>query len=95
MSKQYFVYILASKKDGVLYTGFTSSIKKRIWEHRSSIVDSFSKKYFVKKLVYYEVYESPEEAILREKRIKKWNRSWKVKLIEKENVQWKDLYESL
>jgi len=94
--KQYYVYILASKEDGVLYTGITSDLIKRIYEHKNGVLeDSFTKKYFVKNLVFFEIYNDVEEAILREKRIKKWNRDWKINLIEKENPNWEDLYEKI
>ncbi len=93
---QYYVYILASKKDGVLYIGVTSDLIKRIYEHKNGLIkDSFSDKYFVKKLVYYEIHNDIEQAILREKRIKKWNREWKVNLIQKDNPNWEDLYEKI
>lgn len=93
--KQYYVYVLASKKDGVLYIGVTSNLIKRVWEHKEGVFEGFTEKYWVKKLVYYEIYDDPENAIMREKQIKKWNRSWKVELIEKENPNWNDLYEEI
>jgi putative endonuclease len=89
--KSFFVYIMASKKDGVLYIGFTSDLRKRVWEHRNSVVDGFTKKYFVHRLVYYEQTENVRSAIEREKRLKKWNRSWKIRLIEEKNPEWVDL----
>jgi len=95
MHKRYFVYILASKRNGTLYTGVTSDLVRRVWEHKQGLTEGFTKKYGVKKLVFYEVYENPEAAITREKRIKKWNREWKINLIEKNNSDWKDLYEDL
>lgn len=95
LDKQYFVYILASKKNGTLYIGTTSDLAKRVWEHKNSIVESFTKKYNVKQLVYYEVFDAPEESIRREKNLKKWKRAWKVKLIEYSNPIWNDLYEDL
>jgi putative endonuclease len=90
--KQYYVYILASSKYGTLYTGVTSDLVKRVYEHKNKIVDGFSKQYNVDRLVYYEVHNDVREAITREKRIKKWNRDWKVRLIEEKNLDWMDLY---
>jgi len=93
--KQYYIYILASKRNGTLYTGFTSDLIKRIWQHKNGLLEGFSKRYGTKFLVYFEAYNDVEEAIYREKRIKKWNREWKIKLIEKANPNWKDLYQNL
>jgi putative endonuclease len=93
--KQYFVYILASKKNGVLYIGMTSNIKKRIWEHKNNAVEGFTKKYFVHKLVFVEQTTDVNSALLREKQLKKWKREWKINLIEKNNPYWKDLYETM
>ena len=90
-----YVYILASQKNGTLYTGVTSDLIKRIYEHKEEIYGGFTAKYNVKLLVYYEVHEDISEAIMREKRIKKWRRAWKLELIEKENPDWEDLYEHL
>jgi len=90
--KTYCVYILSSKKDGTLYIGVTSNLKKRIWEHKEKIVEGFTKKYNIDKLVYFEQTENVNSAILREKRLKKWNRAWKIRLIEEKNPQWNDLY---
>ena len=92
MNKQFFVYILASKRNGTLYTGITSDLVKRVWQHKNNSVEGFTKKYNVKILVYYETYNDAESAITREKRIKKWRRAWKLKLIEEKNPHWKDLY---
>lgn len=92
LKKQYYVYILASKKYGTLYTGVTSNLIKRIWEHKQGLVEGFTKQYKVHKLVYYEIHQDVIEAILREKRIKKWRRDGKIKLIEARNHQWVDLY---
>ncbi|HHO58380.1 MAG TPA: GIY-YIG nuclease family protein [Oceanithermus profundus] len=89
------VYILASKKDGVLYIGVTSELKRRVWEHREGIGSVFTRKYHVHKLVYFERHPSMESAIVREKRLKKWDRAWKVRLIEATNPDWKDLYDML
>jgi len=90
--KQFCVYILASHKNGVLYTGVTSDLTKRTWQHREGIVEGFSKKYHVKRLVYYELHASAEAAIIREKQIKRWKRLWKLELIEKMNPHWQDLW---
>ena len=95
MSKNFYVYILASKKDGVLYIGMTNDLQRRIYEHKKNKVDGFTKKYFVHRLVYFECFKDPYNAILREKRLKKWKRQWKIELIEKENPEWKDLYSEL
>ncbi len=89
------VYILASKKDGVLYIGVTPELKRRVWEHREGIGSVFTRKYHVHKLVYFERHPSMESAIVREKRLKKWDRAWKVRLIEATNPDWKDLYDML
>ncbi len=92
---QYYVYLLASGKYGTLYTGVTSDLIKRVYEHKESLVDGFTKKYKVHQLVYYEAHGDVHEAILREKQIKKWNRDWKINLIEKDNPHWLDLYDGL
>ncbi len=92
---QYYVYLLASKKYGALYTGVTNDLIKRVYEHKESLVDGFTKKYKVHQLVYYEIHDDVHEAILREKQIKKWNRDWKINLIEKDNPHWIDLYNEL
>ena len=89
--KQYYVYILAKKKNGTLYTGVTSDLKKRLWEHNNAVVEGFTKKYQVHRLVYYEVTDSIESAISREKTLKRWKRKWKIELIEAANPTWKDL----
>ncbi len=93
--KQFYVYILASKKYGTLYIGVTSLLPKRIWQHKVGAFQGFTKKYGVHILVYYEVYEDAENAIKREKRLKKYRREAKIKLIEKNNPEWNDLYETL
>ena len=90
-----YVYILASKKNGTLYVGVTSNIVKRIHEHKTNVVAGFTQKYKVHDLVYFEETQDVISAITREKQIKKWNRRWKLALIEKENPEWQDLYESL
>lgn len=90
-----FVYILASERNGTLYVGVTTNLPKRVYEHRTSVVDGFTAKYNLKMLVYYEVHDSIEGAILREKMLKKWRRSWKLQLIEDHNPQWRDLYDDI
>jgi putative endonuclease len=89
------VYILASKPYGTLYTGVTSDLARRIWEHREGLVRGFTLRYGVKTLVYYEYFGLIGEAIQREKRIKEWRRVWKIELIESMNPEWRDLYEDL
>jgi putative endonuclease len=91
MAKQPAVYILASKRNGTLYIGVTSDLQKRVWEHKSDLVEGFSKRYAVHSLVYYELHEDMFSAITREKKMKKW----KVELIEKQNPGWKDLWEEI
>ena len=90
--KSYSVYILASKRNGTLYIGVTSDLVKRVCEHKDGLIEGFTKEYGVTLLVHFEVFEDVNEAILREKRLKKWNRDWKIRLIEETNPQWKDLY---
>lgn len=92
---QYYLYILASIKNGTLYVGMTNNLLKRIYEHKNDLVDGFTKKYGVHKLVYYEETDDVRIAIQREKQIKKWKREWKINLIEKNNPEWKDLYYDL
>ncbi len=92
MDKQFCVYILASDRNGTIYVGVTSNLPKRIWEHKEGLVPGFTKEYGVHKLVWYEQHDSAENAITREKRIKKWNREWKIRLIEEVNPYWNDLY---
>ena len=86
------VYILASRRHGTLYVGVTSDLVKRVWEHRNNVVEGFTQKYGVHDLVYFEMHADMEQAIQREKRIKKWNRTWKIELIEQENPEWHDLW---
>jgi len=93
--KQPAVYILASKPNGTLYIGVSSDLLKRVWEHREDFVEGFTKRYAVHRLVYYEIHEEMVSAIEREKQLKKWNRAWKIDLIQKMNPKWEDLYESL
>jgi len=89
------VYIMSNKKEGTLYIGVTSNLVKRVYEHKNSFVEGFTSKYYLKKLVYFELHETMEEAIKREKQLKKWNRQWKIELIEDKNSNWNDLYSSI
>lgn len=86
-----YVYILTSKRNGTLYTGVTRDISRRMYEHKNDLIKGFCKKYAVHQLVYLEKFDRLDEAILREKQIKEWRRSWKIELIEKSNPDWKDL----
>ena len=95
MSEQYYVYILASRRNGTLYTGFTHNLIGRTWSHKNNLVQGFTNKYQVHILVYYEVFEDREAALKREKQLKKWQRKWKLELIEKDNPNWKDLYKEI
>ncbi len=95
MEKSFYVYILASRRNGTLYIGVTSDLLKRVWEHKKKLVEGFTERYSVDKLVYYEQFQDAESALRREKRMKKYNRKWKIDLIEKSNPDWKDLYEEL
>jgi putative endonuclease len=95
MAKQFYVYILAKDRNSTFYVGITSNLIKRTWEHKDAVADGFTKRYGINKLVYYEVYTDPENAIKREKRLKKWNRPWKMRVIEEMNPDWKDLYEEI
>lgn len=90
-----YVYILASGRNGTLYIGVTSDLKRRVWEHKHDLVKGFSKEYGVHDLVYFEQYEDIEQAILREKQMKTWKRFWKIRLINKDNPDWKDLYNAI
>jgi putative endonuclease len=92
MEKTYWVYILASTLGGILYIGVTNDLVRRIYEHRMDLADGFTKKYVIHRLVYFEPYNDVELAIKREKRLKKWNRAWKIRLIEAANPNWDDLY---
>jgi putative endonuclease len=91
----YSIYILASKRNGTLYTGFTGDLVKRVFEHKNNLVEGFTKKYNVHMLVYYETGGDYEGALQREKQIKEWKRKWKIELIEKNNPEWRDLYEEI
>ena len=95
MDKQPSVYLLANKRNGTLYAGVTSNLVKRIWEHKSHLVEGFTKKYNVTLLVWYELHDSMESAIHKEKMIKNWKRDWKIKEIEQSNSEWNDLYNDI
>jgi putative endonuclease len=95
MDKQPTVYLMASQRNGTLYVGVTSELKKRVWQHRNDSHDGFTKNYGVRELVYYELHGDMESAITREKKIKKWHRAWKIKLIEEMNPDWNDLWTSI
>ena len=95
MEYQPCVYMLASRRNGTLYIGVTSNLVKRIWEHKTNAVEGFSNKYGIHLLVWYEVHEDIESAIQWEKRLKKWERKWKINLIESLNPEWTDLYETI
>ncbi len=92
MEKQPAVYLLASRRNGTLYIGVTSNLVKRIWEHRNNVVEGFTKSHGVHTLVYYEQHATMEAAITREKQLKKWNRAWKLRLVEERNPDWRDLW---
>jgi putative endonuclease len=91
----FYVYLLASRKEGTLYLGVTKDLVRRTYEHREKLLPGFSSRYDVRRLVWFEVYDDPTNAIAREKQIKKWRRAWKVDLIERENPNWKDLYHEI
>jgi putative endonuclease len=91
----YYVYILASRRDGAIYLGVTNDLIRRIYEHRVKAVRSFTSKYNISRLVWFEIYDDPISAISREKELKKWKRAWKVQLIEAKNPLWEDLYDEI
>ena len=91
--KRYFIYILASQRNGTLYIGVTNDITRRVYEHKNNLIEGFTKKYKVHLLVYFEEFQNVEAAITREKQLKRWKRSWKLRLIETENPEWNDLYQ--
>ena len=95
MQKLFYLYILTSKRNGTLYTGVTSNLVQRVWQHKNKLGEGFTKKYNVDKLVYYEVHESAESAITREKQVKAWKREWKLRLIGENNPDWVDLYNEI
>jgi putative endonuclease len=91
----FFVYILASKRNGTLYVGMTDDLVKRVWQHRNDVIPGFTKRHGVKTLVWHETHESRESAFARERQLKKWNRAWKLELIESINPSWRDLADEL
>jgi len=93
--KSYYVYILANKRNGTLYTGVTGNLIRRVYEHKNDLVEGFTSKYGIHMLVYYESCDSTEAAIQREKNLKFWHRKWKIRLIEEMNPDWKDLYDEI
>ncbi|MCX6713747.1 MAG: GIY-YIG nuclease family protein [Candidatus Vogelbacteria bacterium] len=93
--KIYYIYILASRRNGTLYIGVTNNLVRRVCEHKDKITEGFTKKYSVNKLVYYEEYDDVNNALDREKCLKKWNRKWKLNLIEQDNPEWLDLYDEI
>lgn len=93
--KQPCVYMLASKQNGTLYVGVTSNLLQRVWQHKNDVVTGFTKRYRVHSLVWYEVHETMEGAITREKAVKRWKRDWKIELIQRSNPSWRDLYDDL
>jgi putative endonuclease len=95
MDRQYCVYILASGTYGTLYIGVTNDLVRRVWEHKNDVVKGFSNEHATHRLVWYEVHETPYDAITREKQLKKWNRDWKVNLIQAMNPDWRDLYDAI
>jgi putative endonuclease len=95
VNKQPAVYILANKRNGTLYIGVTSNLVKRVWEHKNDVIEGFTRRYNIHLLVWYELYNDMESAIMREKRIKEWKRKWKLELIESSNPKWKDLYSKI
>jgi len=95
MENAFCVYMLASGRNGTLYIGVTSDLIKRVWQHREGVVEGFTKDYNVKQLVWYEQHENAESAVRREKQLKKWNRAWKIRLLESGNPYWNDLYPEL
>ena len=95
MERQPCVYLLASERNGTLYTGVTSNLLRRVWEHKQNLVEGFTHKYHINRLVWYELHETMVSAISREKAIKKWNRAWKIRVIEEKNPRWNDLYDEL
>ncbi|MFC1726466.1 GIY-YIG nuclease family protein [candidate division KSB1 bacterium] len=93
--KNYYVYILASKRNGILYTGVTNDLKRRIYEHKNGLIEGFTKKHKVHTLVYFEEFNNINDAMQREKNIKTWKRAWKIRHIEESNPKWNDLFDQL
>jgi putative endonuclease len=95
MDRYYFVYIVTNKKNGTLYTGITNNLIKRVWQHKEKQIEGFTERYNLDMLVYYEIYKDPETAIKREKRLKFYQRQWKINIIEESNPEWRDLYSDI
>jgi len=95
MAKRFFVYILASRPNGTLYVGVTSRLVERVWQHRTEASAGFTQRYGVHRLVYFEQHDSAENALRREKQLKRWRRAWKIRLIESLNSEWRDLYDEI
>jgi putative endonuclease len=95
MERHYYVYILASRRNGTLYVGVTNNLARRVWQHREGEASAFTRKYGVKMLVWYTAFENVHDAIACEKRLKRWRRAWKLARIEEMNPDWRDLYETL
>ena len=95
MEKRFAVYMLASSRNGTLYIGVTSNLIQRVWQHREKLADGFTKQYGAARLVWHEAHESADSAIAREKRLKQWNRAWKIRLIEESNPYWNDLFDEI
>ncbi|MBX9705035.1 MAG: GIY-YIG nuclease family protein [Gammaproteobacteria bacterium] len=95
MDKYYYVYMLVSQRNGTLYLGVTANLIERVWQHKNKFVEGFTKQHGIDQLVWFEQHEEIAHAILREKQIKKWNRDWKIRLIENANPYWNDLYLNL
>ncbi|MFZ5562263.1 MAG: GIY-YIG nuclease family protein [Pseudomonadota bacterium] len=95
MQKQFAVYLMGSSRLGTIYTGVSSDLVKRVWQHREGLLAGFTSRYEVKLLLWYELHNTADSAITREKQIKKWRRAWKIELVEQFNPYWRDLYESL
>ena len=91
----FYVYLLASRRHGTLYLGMTNDLVRRVHEHKSKSVPGFTRRYGVDRLVWFEIYDDPATAISREKELKKWRRDWKIRLIEEQNPDWRDLYETI
>lgn len=94
-NQQAFVYIMANKRNGTIYIGVTNNLSNRVWQHKQNVIESFTKKYSIHRLIYFEQHGSIHLAIEREKQIKKWRRQWKLELIERANPGWSDLYDSI
>ena len=95
MKEKFYVYIMAKARNSTFYVGVTSDLARRVWEHKNKVTEGFTEKYEIKSLVYYEIFDDAENAFRREKRLKKWNRTWKMRVIEEMNPDWKDLYEDV